>query len=105
MVLGQRAEITSPCPVSGVLVRLTVTPQGIARLDPPGVLVSLVVPDAAAACRDVRGAFCGHVHFFAGPDAGAAWCATHPEATLLSVEDAFTVARQVARKRYRIEVR
>jgi alkylmercury lyase len=101
IVLGQSAQITSPCPVSGVPVRLTVTPERIARLDPAGALVSVVVPDAAAACADVRGAFCRHVHFFAGPDAGATWRAAHPEATLVSVEEAYAMARLLARTRYR----
>jgi alkylmercury lyase len=102
IVLGQSAQITSPCPVSGVPVRLTVTPERIARLDPAGALVSVVVPDAAAACADVRGAFCRHVHFFAGPDAGAMWRAAHPEATLVSVEEAYAMARLLAQTRYRI---
>jgi alkylmercury lyase len=101
VVFGQSAHVASPCPVSGVPIRLTVTPERIAHLDPPDALVSVVVPDAVAACVDVRGAFCQHVHFFAGPDAGATWQAAHPEATLLSVEKAYAVARLLARTRYR----
>lgn len=101
VVLQQTAQVSSPCPVSGVMIRLTVTPERIAHLDPPGTLVSVVVPDAAAAGDDVRGAFCQHVHFFAGAGAGATWQAAHPAATLLSVEEAYAVARLLARTRYR----
>lgn len=100
IVLGQSAHITSPCPVSGVLVRLTVTPERIAQLDPVDALVSAVVSDVAAACADVRGAFCRHVHFFAGPDAGATWRAAHPETMLVSVEEAYALARRLAQTRY-----
>lgn len=101
VVLGQSAQVASRCPVSGAWVRFTVTPERIIHLDPSAALVSVVVPDAAAACVDVRGAFCRHVHVFAGPDAGAAWRAAHPEVTLLSVEEAYAVARLLARTRYR----
>ena len=104
VVLQQSAQVASRCPVSGVRVRLTVTPEGIDYLDPAGALVSVVVPDASGARCDVRGVFCRHVHFFGGPEAGAAWRAAHPEAVLLSVEDAHAVARFVAQKRYGKEI-
>ncbi len=100
IVLGQSARVASRCPVSGTAVRLTATPTGVVDLDPAAAVVSLVLP--AAACGDVRGAFCQHVHFFAGPDAGAVWQAAHPEVTLLSVEDAYIVARLLAQTRYRV---
>jgi len=103
VVLGQSAHVASRCPVSEAWVRLTVTPVRIENLDPSDALVSLVLPDAVDACCDVRGAFCQHVHFFAGANAGAVWQAAHPKATLLSVEDAYAVARLLARTRYRIE--
>ncbi len=102
LVLGQSAQVASRCPVSGTAVRLTATPTGVVDLDPAAALVSLVLPAAADACGDVRGAFCQHVHFFAGPEAGAAWQAAHPEVTLLSVEDAYTAARLLAQTRYRV---
>jgi alkylmercury lyase len=102
IVLGQRAYITSPCPVTGRTVRLTVTPDEVADLDPADTLVSLVAPEASAACADVRDAFCQHVHFFAGPEAGATWRTAHPETTLVSVEEAYAMARLLAQTRYRI---
>jgi alkylmercury lyase len=102
LVLQQTAEVSSRCPVSGRTVRLTVTPQGVEEFDPVGALVSAVVPDTAAACCDVRSAFCRHVHFFAGADTGAAWRAAHPEAVLLSVVEAHGVARRLAQTRYRV---
>jgi alkylmercury lyase len=94
VVLGQRAQVASRCPVSGAWVRLIVTPERIEEQHPSNVLVSIVVPDAAAACCDVRGAFCQHVSFFAGADAGEVWRAAHPETTLLSVEDAYIVGNR-----------
>jgi alkylmercury lyase len=103
LVLQRTAQVSSPCPVSGITIRLTVTPERIAHLDPPGALVSIVVRDASAACCDVRGAFCDHVHFFAGAEAGATWRAAHPEAMLVSVEEAYDLAHLLAPTRYRTE--
>ena len=101
VVLQQSAQVASRCPITGRMVQLTVTPERIAQLDPADALVSLVIPDASAACCDVRGAFCNHVHFLGGHDAGASWQAAHPEAMLLSVDDAYTVGRVVAQKGFR----
>src|SRR5262249_45876982 len=77
VVLGQSAQVASRCPVSGAWVQLTVKPERVEALDPVDTRVSVVVPDAAAACCDVRGAFCQHVHFFARAEAGATRRATH----------------------------
>ena len=35
VVLQQTAQISSRCPISGLIVRLTVTPEHIAHLEPP----------------------------------------------------------------------
>lgn len=102
-VLQQSAVVASRCPVSGAWVRLTVTPERVTQLDPAAALVCVVVPDADAASCDVRGAFCHHVHFLAGAEAGTRWQVAHPEAVLLTVEDAHRVARRLARTRYRLD--
>jgi alkylmercury lyase len=101
VVLQQTAQVASCCPVTGRAVRLTVTPERIVAIDPADALVSVVVLEQAAARCDVRGVFCRHVHFLAGPDAGAAWRAAHPGASLVSVEGAYALARLLARTRYR----
>jgi len=101
LVLQQTAQVASRCPVTGRTVRLTVTPKRIEEADPTDALVSIVVPTTADASCDVRGAFCRHVHFFAGADAGGVWRAAHPEVTLLSVGDTYAMARLLARTRYR----
>jgi alkylmercury lyase len=102
LVLQQTAEVSSRCPFTGSSVHLTVTPEGIVALTPADALVSMVVPEAAAARCDVRAVFCQHVHFLAGSAAGAAWQAGHPGSKMLSVEEAFGVARLLAAHRYRL---
>ena len=101
VALGQDAEVTSRCPVSGATIRLTVTPETIERVDPATAVVSIVTPVSAAACCNVRDAFCRHVHFLRGPEEATTWQAAHPEARLLTVHDAYALARLLAQRRYR----
>jgi alkylmercury lyase len=100
VALGQRAEVTSRCPVSGATIRLTVTPETIERVDPATAVVSIVIPAAAAACCNVRDAFCRHVHFLRGAEEATVWQAAHPQARLLPVHDAYALARLLAQRRY-----
>jgi hypothetical protein len=71
--LSETAQVSSPCPVSGAHIQLTVTPDAVERLEPSEAAVSLLIPDTEAACCDVRGAFCDVVNFFASR-ADAAVC-------------------------------
>ena len=100
VALGQHVAVTSRCPVSGATIRLTVTPETIERVDPATAVVSIVMPASAAACCNVRDAFCRHVHFLRGPEEAIAWQATHPEARLLPLHDAYALAHLLAQRRY-----
>jgi alkylmercury lyase len=102
LVLQQTAQVVSRCPVTGLMVRLSVTPEHVKDLDPADTLVSLVVPEASAARCDVRGVFCQHVHYLYGLAAGATWRAAHPGTTLLSVEESLGLVRRLAACRYRL---
>ncbi|UGY91266.1 organomercurial lyase MerB [Streptomyces gobiensis] len=87
-VLGHTAQVTSPCRATGEPVRLTVTPDGPADVDPATAVVSLVAPDAPTS---VRISFCDLVHFFSSADAAKDWLADHPGAQVLPVAEAFDV--------------
>ncbi|WP_244187967.1 organomercurial lyase [Streptomyces regalis] len=54
-ILGESAQVTSPCRATGEPVRLTATPDGPTDLQPTTAVVSLVAPDARAS---VRSFFC-----------------------------------------------
>src|SRR5216684_527008 len=43
VLLHQTAQVESPCPASGTIIRLTVTPTQLLNLDPAGAVVSIVV--------------------------------------------------------------
>jgi len=98
-LLGVRAHITSPCPVTRTLVRVEASPEGVHVVEPADALVSLVVPapaeHGAEHGRDVRAAFCNHVHFLSSPEAAARWRATHPDGLAIPVADAFRLGQRL----------
>ena len=110
-LLGQTAQVVSTCPVTGTEIRLTVSPERVTQVDPPGTVLSIVIPDAsseaAANCDPQQcgpqqspllgpdGAFCGNVHFFSSEEAAAVWLAAHSDAVVLPVHDAFKLATEV----------
>lgn len=101
--LNEPASISSRCPITGTTIQLTVAPNGICRVAPPGAVVSLVIPDAEAACCDVRGAFCNAVHFVASAEAAATWAAQQPArqpVRILSVAEAFAVGAAITQLLY-----
>jgi alkylmercury lyase len=98
-LLGVRAHITSPCPVTRTLVRVEVSPQGVHAVEPADALVSLVVPapaeHGAEHGSDVRAVFCNHVHFLSSPEAAVRWRVTHPDGLAITVADAFWLGQHL----------
>jgi alkylmercury lyase len=92
-LLGKPARVESTCPVTVQPVSLTVTPDGVGDLAPAGAVVSFLVPTRPWD-DDVIASFCHHVLYLAAEQAGRRWIATHPGTFLLSVEQAFEVARR-----------
>ena len=98
--LQQSVQVESACPVNDATIRLTITPDGVTACDLPGTVVSIFMPRVTAghcaeAQRGPHGPVCGSMHFFSSRDAATSWLATHPDATLLSVADAWQLARAV----------
>jgi alkylmercury lyase len=92
-LLGRPANIESPCRGTGELVHIEVTSAGIEVVEPTAAVVSI------AAARDLanfRRISCNNAHFFSSPEAASRWLEKHPEATILSVEDAFRLGRLIA---------
>ena len=88
--VGRPARIESPCPGTGEPVRIAATPAGVASVEPPSAVVSIVEPRDLASVRSV---FCANVRFFRSPGAAARWLEEHPGATLLPVADAFRLVQ------------
>jgi alkylmercury lyase len=86
VLLGRSASIESPCRGTGEPVRVEVTPAGIEAVEPPSAVVSIV---AAQDLANIRSVGCNNTHFFSSPEAASRWLEKHPEATILSVKEAF----------------
>jgi alkylmercury lyase len=92
-LLGGALEVASACPASGAEIRLTVTPEGVAAAGPESTVLSFVTPKPAGMRAELREVFCAKVHFFAGPEPAEAWRANHPEASILTLDQGFELAR------------
>ncbi|MCZ6533476.1 MAG: organomercurial lyase [SAR324 cluster bacterium] len=93
LILGKTALVESPCPVSGEIIRLTVSPSQVERLEPSTALMSMLEPPEDIA-EDIVAKFCHYVYFFSSAQAGAQWCGEHEGAMLMSIEDAFDLGRK-----------
>ena len=94
-LLQIEAHVQSVCEASGQPITFVATPEGIANLLPATGVLSLILPDARCDC--VRGTFCQQSLFFQSEEAASPWLALHPEAVLLSVEEAAALGQIVSR--------
>lgn len=85
-LLALEAQVQSVCAASGQPIRFRVRPEGIEELTPTTSVLSLLLP--AGRCDCVRGTFCQQSLFFVSEPEALAWMTAHPEAVLLSVEEA-----------------
>ena len=99
-LLKQRARVESACPITGRQVALSITPTGIEDLAPASAVVSLVIPASTAACDCDRAAFCNQGHFLSSREAASVWQASHQNALILSVQDAYQLGLMLAQYRY-----
>jgi alkylmercury lyase len=91
-LLATTARVASTCPVTGETIRLTVGPDGVTRVAPPGAVLSFLRPEGRFDEKVIQ-SFCHFVLFFASEAAAWTWTATHPGTFVLSIDDGFTLAR------------
>nr|WP_281172445.1 organomercurial lyase MerB [Pseudonocardia spinosispora] len=90
VLLGRRAQVVSPCKVTGTPIRLTVQPDRITTLEPATAMMSLVAPDNPTS---LRASFCSRIHFFVTHELAAGWLVENPDATILPVVNAFLLGQ------------
>ena len=93
-LVGETMSVEATDPVTGEPVSLVVDSDGARDVSPAGTVVSMVVPDGPFG-YDVIESFCHRVLFFASEESGRRWVAEHEGTTLLSVEQAFDLGREV----------
>ena len=96
IMLGERAEVASTCPVTGTPIHLTVEPDGTVSAATPDTAVVGIVGEEVISCAAVAGhgpATCAQMPLFASRQAGERWLADHPGVAVVDL----TAAREVAR--------
>jgi alkylmercury lyase len=93
-LLQVEAHVQSVCKASGHPITFVTNSEGIADLFPATSVLSLILP--ARRCDCVRGTFCEQSLFFQSEEVASSWMALHPEAVLLSVEEAAALGQIVA---------
>ena len=88
-ILNHTAVIESPDPISGEIVRLTVTPGGIEDLNPGSAVVSWSLESDL---DNIRGSFCNLTHYFASRETAAQYVSDHPGLVIVPVESVFEAA-------------
>jgi len=97
--LQRPAQVQSSCAQTGYTISFVATPDGeVKDLTPAGSVMSLILPAERSEC--VRETFCYQSLFFQSEQAASTFLADHPEAILLSVEEAALVGRWVAQSRF-----
>ena len=100
-LLSETVKIESVSPEGGAVVRLTVTPDRVERVDPPSAEMSFLLPDPADARDDVLGTFCHFVHFFPSRGTGESWVTKHVGTFMMSIDEAAHIARRKNEMQYR----
>ncbi len=94
-LLHVEAQIQSTCPVTGQPITFVATPEGtVLNLLPASSVMSLIVPTERSDCT--RATFCQQSLLFQSEQTALPLLADHPEALILSVEEAAYVGRLVA---------
>jgi alkylmercury lyase len=89
------ALVLSTCPITRHPITFVTSPQGeVKDLTPASAVLSLTLPAERDDC--VRSKFCEQSLFFRSEQVASAFLADHPEAFLLSIEEAASVGRLVA---------
>ncbi len=96
--LKQTATIKSYCPTTKEKIQLTISPEKVEQVAPPGTVLSMVVPEIAkGGCdspEEIRCSFCQLVHFFSSYEGAAEWVSEkNRDIAILSVEDGYRLGQ------------
>ncbi len=99
-ILNKSAKVSTCCPATGETIEIEMTPQAIISSRPSKPVMSIIAPDSAACCENLRGAFCNHVNLFVDDRAFRDWAADRTDVAYVSLEEAHELALQQNRYRY-----
>lgn len=97
-LLGRHTRVTSTDPNNKSPVELSVSPNGVASVDPAGAVVSLILPEDGLT-DDAIQQFCHKVHFFTSSESAEKWIADRPGMFSVTVDEAFQLGQAANRLR------
>lgn len=83
------ASLKTRCPATHKDISIELDSERAAPMSPRHPVMSIIAPDNAACCRDLRGAFCDHVNFFADEEA---FNGASVDGACISLDAAFALA-------------
>lgn len=92
-LLRQRVEVDSVCQQSGEPIALSVSPDGLDKVQPRSTVLSMLTPDVERSRQDVISNFCHFIFFFKDEAAGKAWTSTHPGTQIITLEEGLALGR------------
>lgn len=95
LMLNEAVQVKTPCPLTGTEIAFSISPRGIKDLNLEGAAVSFVIPNPAEAKDNIRKSFCHFANFFQDSKTAAEWKAQHPQALILSIDEAFAFTEKV----------
>ncbi len=98
--LNQTATIKSYCPATKEKIQLTISPEKVEQVAPPGAVLSMVVPEVTKggcdSSEEIQCSFCQLVHFFRSTEGAAEWVSEkNRDIAILSVEDGYRLGQLV----------
>ena len=92
-VVGKPAQISSKDPVTGEMIRVSLTPKGVEQVEPESVVVSVVGPkeDSRAGPESSR---CTQMLFFRSRESAELWRQNRVGVYILTMEEVFKVVEE-----------
>ena len=91
-LVAHTAEIESTSPDDAGIMRLTITPQQVERVEPVEAQMSFLLPDPSEVQKNVITSFCHFVHFFPSRQAAESWTSKHAGTFVVSIHEAHILA-------------
>ncbi len=100
VLLTRTAIIESTSPLSGEKIRLTVSPDRVDEVSPPGAVVTTVLinPDKLnlSSVEAIWTTFCHHIFFFTSREEAERWAAGKTNIAVLSMDEAYALGQEFA---------
>lgn len=96
ILLKHTAQIESNDPLTGEKIQVTVSPDGVQKVEPESAVVSWVNDIDPS---NIRGSVCHYVHFFGSSGSASKWIAEHPDKKFYPVNDVYRAVIQTLNRR------